>query len=82
MKSCQKGICQNRKLNAGRVIQCFVVCEVIFVAIPVKSGEGPQVGSVPRIVEGVTGGALVAADLQPVLLLLGTQTEIVVLRIP
>lgn len=52
------------------------------VALPVESGEGPQVGSVPRIVQRIARGTLVAADLQPVLLLLGAHTEILVLCVP
>ena len=45
-------------------------------------GEGPEVGSVPGVVERVARVALVTADLQAVQVLLGAQAEAPVLCIP
>lgn len=49
--------------------------------LPVVRGEGPEVCAVPRVVERVSRRALVAADLQPVRLLLRAQTEVLVLSV-
>lgn len=52
------------------------------VVVPVDGGEGAEVGSVPRVVQGVASVARIATDLEFVIILLAVQLERGILGVP